>query len=295
MFTLNFTGAVPDLNSIYNAHKGAVGYMLWQHERVNHDHLQGYIQMRRSVRPSYVKKIFRPHQPHIEVARSSHELCVEYCSKHDSRINGPWICGVPVVSGSNKRSLIERYTQSPERMMLEDPHKYRRVEVHLKNQRFVTSPMECPFDHQWQRELDEVLSRPPDDRTIVWVYGPHGADGKTCYAKKLAKSGWYYSKGGRKDNVIYQYMTNIDRNVVLDVPRESKEYIQYDLLEMLKDRMLISNKYEPLVGMSDTNVHVVVMSNFLPDISKISADRLLIIHCTGENHQNSNTPTSSSS
>lgn len=163
--------------------------------------------------------------------------------------------------------------------MLEDPAKFRRVEAYVKNGRFARAPCEGSFERPWQKALDSILLCPPDTRSVYWVYGPVGNDGKTHYAKKLWHDGWYYTKGGKKDNVIYQYMNNIDRNVVVDIPRESKEYIQYDLLEMIKDRTLISNKYEPISIPAWNSVHVVVMANFLPDYEKISKDRIKLIEC----------------
>ena len=163
--------------------------------------------------------------------------------------------------------------------MMEDPTKYRRVEAYLKHQEFVKTPISGTFDRPWQITLDRLLFSEPDRRTIYWVFGEKGNDGKTHYAFKLWKKGWYYTKGGKKDNVIYQYMSDIERNVVIDIPRESKEYIQYDLLEMFKDRALISNKYEPISVGSDKCIHLVVMANFRPDYSKISADRIKFIEC----------------
>ena len=34
---------------------------------------------------------------------------------------------------------------------------------------------------------------------------------------------------------------------MFDVPRDKKDYLQYSLIEMFKDRMIVSNKYEPIM------------------------------------------------
>lgn len=278
VFTLNFTDEVPNLVEKFSKASKYVGYSIWQHERVTHDHLQGYIQFSDNVRRKTVNNILGGHS-FVEPASSTHEQCIKYCSKPESRIAGPWTYGIPVVERSNKRKLYEAYARSPERLMAEDPMKYRRVEVNIKNAVFMNTPLEGEFDKPWQISLNLLLEKPPDRRTVYWVYGPSGNDGKTHFALSLVKRSWYYTKGGKKDNVVYQYMSNIDRNVVMDIPRESKDYIQYDLLEMFKDRTLISNKYEPLTGFSHKPIHVVVMANFLPDYEKISRDRIYVLTC----------------
>lgn len=64
-------------------------YAVWQKERGEQgtEHLQIYIQMRTAVRISSVKDLYP--RAHIEVARSPAKA-MEYCSKEDTRIEGPW-------------------------------------------------------------------------------------------------------------------------------------------------------------------------------------------------------------
>lgn len=277
MFTLNFDKDCPCLYPKFKGDK-LVGYAVWQHERVTHNHLQGYIQFKAPVRRTYVNRLLGG-RSHVEEARKGFEACYKYCTKEDSRLAGPWEYGTSVSQGSNKRKLVEAYRASPERLMLEDPAKFRRVEVMIRNNEFYNQSMSGTFDRPWMLELTSFLESSPDRRTIYWVYGPEGNDGKTHYAMFLAHKGWYYTKGGKKDNVVYQYMSDITRNVVIDIPRESKDYIQYDLMEMFKDRTIISNKYEPLTVFSHDTIHVVVMANFLPDFSRISRDRVHVLSC----------------
>ena len=79
------------------------------------------------------------------------------------------------------------------------------------------------------------------------------------------KEGWFYTRGGSSDNVAYQYVGFLGKDVVFDIPRDKKDYLQYSLVEMLKDRVIVSNKYEPITAVNPGNIAVVVMSNFLPD------------------------------
>lgn len=278
MFTLNFNKEAPDLIPNFSKPGSKVGFAVWQHEKISHNHLQGYIQFLQPFRRKAVVDLLGG-RAHVEPAVSRHNTCVEYCTKPRSRISGPYYYGVPVQERSNKRTAIEQFRQSPERLMMEDPNRFRRISSYLTNLEFMNNPIADIPKKDWMLQLDSYLSKPPDRRTIYWVYGPKGSDGKTYYATSLLKKGWFYTKGGSKDNVIYQYVSNVDRSVVVDIPRESFEYIQYNLLEMFKDRLLISNKYEPISSYSDKPVHLVVMANFLPDFSKISVDRVVLINC----------------
>lgn len=207
-------------------------------------------------------------------AKGTRGECTHSSTNQEPRVVGP---SKPTLSSSIQRDNNAPYNRS--QAFVDDPSKARRIEALVKYERFLKQPCPGSYERPWQKRLDIILSKPPDQRTIYWVYGPQGNDGKTHYAKKLWHHGWYYTKGGKKDNVIYQYMNDIDRHVVVDIPRESKDYIQYDLLEMIKDRTLISNKYEPISIPDWNNAHVIVMANFLPDYEKISKDRITLIEC----------------
>ena len=130
----------------------------------------------------------------------------------------------------------------------------------------------------WQILLNGKIKEIPDSREIIWVYGPKGREGKSTFARDLFRRGWFYTRGGPTDNVAYQYIGKTT-NVVFDVPRDKKDYLQYSLIEMFKDRMIVSNKYEPIMMPLLDNIHVVVMCNFLPDFEKISEDRIYVINC----------------
>jgi hypothetical protein len=63
----------------------------------------------------------------------------------------------------------------------------------------------------------------------------------------------------------------------LDCPRSKQgDFIQYDLLEELKNGLFFKNKYESrMVELAPP--HVVVLMNESPDPTKLSADRYTII------------------
>nr|WGT79605.1 satellite replication initiator protein [Sophora alopecuroides yellow stunt alphasatellite 4] len=273
MFTRKFSGEVPSL--IFDER---VQYAVWQHEKVNHDHLQGMVQMKKKVRFTTVKNLIGGN-PHVEPVRSTGPKAIEYCKKEESRVDGPWEFGEFIPERSNKRSLMEKYKEDPDAMELEDPGKARRCRAKLAMEEFVTNYEGHELSRPWQKELSERLKMTPDDRTIIWVYGPYGGEGKTHYAKQLLKEGWFYSRGGKRVDVTYAYIMDPTRQVVFDIPRDQQDFINYSLIEMFKDRIIQSDKYEPCTIPCINNIHVVVFANMLPDPTKISEDRYEIINC----------------
>ncbi len=63
--------------------------------------------------------------------------------------------------------------------------------------------------------------------------------------------------------------------MILDLPRHNVDYVNYGLLEQLKNGCMFSGKYEG--GQFVFPIpHVVVFANQAPDMSKFSLDRWLI-------------------
>nr|QJX15718.1 satellite replication initiator protein [Pea necrotic yellow dwarf alphasatellite 1] len=273
VFTRNFSGDTPLLSF-----DERVQYACWQHEKVAHDHLQGVIQLKKRARMNTVKALIGGN-PHVEMMKAKIEEASAYVQKEESRVAGPWIYGEMLKKGSNKRSLMERYKEDPELMELEDPGKARRCRARIDKEKFVSEFKVEDDEQEWKSLLEEDLKKEASQRSIMWVYGPHGGEGKTTKAKELITRGFFYTRGGKKDDVAYSYIEDPTRHVVFDIPRDMQEYCNYSLIEMLKDRIIISNKYEPITNCQLDNIHVIVMANFLPDVTKISNDRIKIIYC----------------
>nr|CAQ63453.1 replication association protein [Okra leaf curl alphasatellite] len=182
-FTLNFSGEMPLLDF---SNKG-VQFAIWQHEKVNHDHLQGFFQFKGRRSLLQAKKVFDGYHPHLEVMRApSAEQAKKYCEKAESRVSGPFEFGDFVPSGSNKRKL-DTILDDPDNE-IEDPRLYRRAIAMkiTKEAREWAVNNAFPFElKDWQERLSDMLSSPPDDRTIFWVYGPTGGEGKSQFARYL--------------------------------------------------------------------------------------------------------------
>lgn len=255
-------------------------------------HLQGYVSLKRYVRLTGLKKICS--KTHWERARGDDYQNKTYCSKDGSNI---YESGAPVLPGSNKRKIMDLFHDNPEEMKLTDPSRYRRClaeELNKASIVYSSSSAAFPdFDRTWQTELLDMLFIEPDRRTIIWIVGHSGNEGKTTFAQSLhLKEGYFYSRGGKADDVLYQYSIHCG-HAVFDLPRDKKDYVQYSVMEAIKDRAWSSNKYEP-ISIVDIKkfVHVVVMANFMPCVSgyckdtqqeghfcKLSDDRVKLIIC----------------
>lgn len=94
MFTLNNYSSV-DVPRSFEKYR----YLCWQAERGENGtpHLQGYILFDAPRRFSFVKKILPT--AHWETRQGTHEQAEEYCSKEETRIDGPWKLGEPPAPG----------------------------------------------------------------------------------------------------------------------------------------------------------------------------------------------------
>ena len=150
-------------------------------------------------------------------------------------------------------------------------------------------PLACENNFRpWQVPLNNMAEVDPDDRTIVWIRGVNGNEGKTTYCKYLHRAYGAICLGGKsadmKNGIIQYIAENGDPPsfIVVNLPRSfNSDYLSYTGLEEVKDMFFYSGKYEG--GMVDGNPpHLWIFSNELPDISMCSSDRWLIYDITDD-------------
>jgi hypothetical protein len=66
------------------------------------------------------------------------------------------------------------------------------------------------------------------------------------------------------------------RIFLFNIPRGQMEYLQYSVMEQLKDRMVFSPKYQSSTKLLRFVPHVVVFCNEAPDMEKMTADRYIL-------------------
>jgi len=213
-------------------------------------HLQGYLAFKNPTDFNSIKAVAQ--KAHIEKAKGKKEDNFKYCSKDGNYEQENM--------KSNQDSIKDEILKQYNNVVWKD----------------------------WQQNIIDITNSEADNRTINWVFDPIGNNGKTFLRKYLSLTKKCIICDGKKDNVLNQLKVKcIDNNeriniIIMDVPRHNKDYINYGLLEQLKDGHVYSGKYEG-GEIWLNNIHVIVFSNEYPDVSKFSEDRwnIIEIHASG--------------
>lgn len=260
-------------------------FLLFGKEKGDNDtpHLQGIVGFCKRRTLSQAKAIISD-RAHLEVARSV-LASIKYCRK-DGDVTE--LGDIPEQSLSGARSDLEDFKSSVRSGVLSlSELRELHSDVYAKYPRFC---IEYVRDHMprkeiedfplrdWQQDLVTLLSADPDSRTVIFVVDLNGNSGKSWFCD------WYESRfpktqvmlPGKKADMAYMLDTDI-RVLFMDAPRSKQgEFIQYDFLEDVKNGRVFSGKYESGMKRLD-KVHICVMMNEQPDMSKLSADRYMII------------------
>jgi len=205
-------------------------------------HLQGYCEFKNQKTLEQIKKYIP--RAHIEKAKGKRDENIVYCSKGQNFIN-----------------------TFPE-------------EFFFKINRIMMSKMPI-MDRPWQLKIMEDIEKEPDDRTINWIWRDEGKVGKSKFVKYLCikyKAQLVPTRTADALHHIAKLMTDkiIPEIILVDVPRCSMEFINYQALEMIKNGSFSSGKYEG--GMCIfPNPHVYVFANEPPNIDMMSKDRWNIV------------------
>lgn len=245
-------------------------------------HLQGFVSFSKRVYLSDVKKRVS-NRAHFELARMIPES-IKYCKK-----DGDFYEEGVIPSGQGKRSDIDDFKMDVKAGMLNLKEiREKHSSVYAKHKGFVleyiidNSPKVKVHDyplHEWQQDLLNKLNGDPDDRTVIFVVDPQGNNGKTWFAHWLASrySDCQVLSPGKKADMAYILRTDI-RILILDAPRSKQgDFIQYDFLEDVKNGFVFCPKYESSIKTLQ-NIHLLVLMNEHPDMTKLSLDRYDIIN-----------------
>ena len=265
------------------AQQDEVQYLIFGRERGDQGtpHLQGYASFGKRKTLNQVRKLIP--DSHLSVAKGTAAQNKTYCSKEGSFEE----YGDPP-SSQGKRSDLEEFKQAVKegtrnkRALFED-----HSEVCAKYPRFVheylqlTQEVQPPEPHplvQWQQQLNDHLKTEPDDRQINFIVDKTGGKGKTWFAKYYChhhEGKAQYMEMAKKADMAYAINPEI-RVLFVNCTRQQVEFLNYSFLESVKDGMIFSPKYESKTVRMN-KCHVVVLMNELPDMTKLSADRYLVV------------------
>lgn len=129
--------------------------------------------------------------------------------------------------------------------------------------------------------------RQQGDRGVTVWYSPRGNDGKSWLARHMYEKGTGFYVPPTIDTVkgIVQFIAsgyNGEPYILIDIPRSWKWSEQlYTAIETIKDGMVYDTRYSAKMR-NIWGVYVLVMTNTMPKLDKLSADRWRILNERGE-------------
>lgn len=253
-------------------------------------HLQGFVIFRRSCLFTTAKRLLGQNA-HVEVTNGTSQQASDYCKK-----DGDFVERGTLGQGANrgKRTDWDDYRDwvqglgrlpSEREIIIFNPSLYARYTKKCWSiaRAFLPSPdlvADSTPRFGWQtRVAGLVQTDSPSPRAIHFVVDEEGAKGKSFMCR------WAISKFpdkvqvlriGKRDDLSYA-IDDTKTVFLFDVPRNQMTFLQYSVLESLKDRMIFSPKYESALKILMHNVQVIVFCNEKPDETQLTGDRFNII------------------
>lgn len=274
-------GDLQSLRDLFGS--GGISYLVFGRElapTTGTPHLQGYVRFDARKRFACVRRLLP--QCHLTSARGSPAQNRSYCIKDGNYEE----FGVPPVQAPGRRTDFDRYVAwvqtlpgvpTERELILQFPSLYGRYARSLRAISRELCPRPTLRDGElrpWQEDLYTRLQGEANDRTVEFIVDRDGGLGKSWFC------GYVFSKlddcqllgPGKRDDLAHAVDERC-RIFLFNVPRGQMEYLNYGLLEMLKDRMVLSPKYESQMKILRHTPHVVVLSNEDPDEAKMTEDR----------------------
>jgi len=243
---------VPYLEKLFSICKN-FSISLEEGEKKGKRHLQGYVNLKKKLRLTQLKKVIS-NTTHWEKCRGSEEDNENYVLK------------APLFNWSMEILIKEK----------------ERVKLGILNDIDL---------YDWQKEIVDIVKEEPKKRYIDWYWSCCGSIGKTEFIKHLIHYYDCALVGGAKKDIMCNILgkdgtKEIKKCYIINLPR-SNEHISYDAIESIKDGLLVSNKYESSSKIIPVP-HLIVFGNKEPDYKKLSLDRWRVkrLCCCVENCDN---------
>lgn len=290
-FTLNnySSDELNHVSGLTDSSQGVVSYIVIGRElgAGGTPHLQGYVQFSSRVGLARCRRLISD-RAHFEISRGTPKQASDYCKKE-----GDWEEFGSISATQGKRSdwdelklfVVEYGSVPPDRILAGNfPSLYSRSNklreicaAFLPEPKLIDGELRVGFQ---TRIAQIVENQCTNDRTIHFVVDHDGNNGKSWLCgyllSKHPERVQVLSVGKRDDLAL---VIDVTKDVFLfDVPRGSMEFLQYSILEKLKDRMIFSPKYASSMKILQHLPHVVVFANEDPDRTKMTADRYKVIN-----------------
>lgn len=248
-------------------------------------HLQGFVVFRHAVRFNRITAALPG--AHVEACRGTSQQARNYCLKDGHPDNKEYGLFPGNAGQRNDLLALREWGQ-----LFIDEHGRPPTQRELYREQFVGAikyPRLCegfealaphPVIQEgelriWQAELEQELLEDADDRSVMFYVDEEGNKGKSWFIRYMV-SKYPDTVKVMAPGKLADMAQEVDPNkhiYLFNVARGQMEYMQYAILEALKDRMVKNTKYRGGDRFFRKKVHVVVMCNEEPDRSKMSFDR----------------------
>lgn len=248
-------------------------------------HLQGFISFRDQVYRTRVQASLGP-RAWFAVSRGTIAQASSYCKKSGDFVE----IGSRPASEQGKRTDFDRFIEwcsqlserPSERELIRSFPKlfasysarcWQIIDAHLPEIQLMDSTVQTL--RPWQDDLEQELDESSDQRKIKFMIDREGNKGKSWFTR------YYLSKYpdaaqvlrvAKRDDLAFA-IDPTKRIYFFDIPRSQMEFLQYSVLEMLKDRQVFSPKYKSTSKILSHCPHVIVFCNEVPDMRALSNDR----------------------
>ena len=251
------------------------------------NHLQSYMQYKdkKSFNTALIalNKSFDNH-PHMESCKGSDIDNDKYCSKDNNEIIKFGKAFAIDKQPGKRNDLLDIYEYINKNLSINDDirqsHTYTRYQnsinnylqkkinddIHSNNLKQLDNVKLNKFQQFFLKELNDQNSR-----EITWIYDSNGNIGKTFFAKYMnTKHDACIVLNGKSKDISEVY--NNEDIVIMNFVRCEEDFINYSILENLKDGIIFKQKYFSRI-INRSPVKLIVFSNFLPKVNALSADR----------------------
>lgn len=291
VFTLNnYTAGDDDALKALGTADGTT-YLVYGYEtgESGTPHLQGYVVFGSRKRFNQVKSLL-PNGAHIEAKRGTCKQASDYCKK-----DGIFQEFGSLPRDSSGANVFDDFKQWIVSQCLEHGHPPSEREVaqaypalYVRYGRKLQDLVRhlCPHVvivdeplRDWQVPLFEVIAKDcTDDRGIRFFVDEEGGKGKSYFQRWC--QGFFPERVqvlgiGKRDDLAHSIQEDKDI-FLINITRGQGEFLNYAILEMLKDRIIFSPKYDSQTKLLRKTPHVVVFMNEAPDLTKMTDDRYLV-------------------
>lgn len=294
VFTLN--NWTTDHDEYLKALGPQVSYLVYGYEtapETGTPHLQGYVVFPRKKRFTEAQALL-PAGAHLQAKNGTPQEASDYCKK-DGVFQEFGVCPQGTRGSSSFDSFIEwivsyqsehGFVPSDRAIARAYPQLWLRHERRLRDLALHISPNPTLLDvnttdlRPWQNNLQSALTQTaPDDRSILFYVDKVGGKGKSFFQRYMLTNHpqdvQIFSIGKRDD--IAHALDPTKSIFLFNVPRDGMQFFHYTIIEQIKDRMVFSPKYNSTTKIIHSNPHIVIFCNEEPDMTKMTADRYVII------------------